>query len=236
MFTWLSNWIDAVLNWAVSTKIWEMFARHWMAHFTFRVFGYTKFPLEKYFDIKAICDKSPNAMYAFVLTDPACLSFKVNRLVTGCDWAHAGIVVEENGHLYGYHMKSGGLLRWHLLDLLRESDHFALLKMPLEGADLATAKARLQALINAPLVPYNFQFSMPLPVIDWLSKGEPLTVAEEGTLHTLKLYCSEFVFVIGVGLGKNAKFVSRWDYGQEVFEPDDLYAACPVVFEYQAAV
>jgi hypothetical protein len=42
------------------------------------------------------------------------------------------------------------------------------------------------------------------------------------------------VFVIGVGLVKTPKFVARWDFGQNVFEPDDLYGSCSVVFEYNA--
>ena len=234
MFTWLRNLFGTFLNWFVSTTAWEMFARHFMAHLTFRIFGYTKFPLEKYFEVKAAFDKDPKAIYAFVLTDPACLSFKLDRMLTKCDWAHAGIVVERNGHLYGWHMKSDGLNHWHLLDLLRESDHFALLRIPIEGTDVQVANDRLNTIINTPMVPYNFQFSMPTPVIEWLTEGKPLSLIGDKALQSLKLYCSEFVFVIGVGLVKNPKFVARWDFGQNVFEPDDLYGSCSVVFEYNA--
>ena len=237
MFSWIRVLFTRFLAWFATTRAWAKFARHWMGYFTFRVFGYTKFPLEKYFDILKKFDESPDGIYAFVSGDQSSLSYKFNHLLTDCQWSHAGIIKKEDGHhLRAWHMKGNGLNHWHLLEILRACDRFALLRMPIEGENIAIANSRLDAIVTAPLVPYDFSFQMPQEIIDWLTKGMPLSVEDKGKLQALKLYCSEMDYVIGAGLVEPGHvFATHWDLGSEVFEPDDIYTSCDVVYEYRAA-
>lgn len=237
MFSWLGSLVDKLLGWFVSTPAWVIFAKHWMAYFTFRCFGYPKFPLENYFTVQNIInEQTKDGIYAFVSGDPSQLSFIVDNLFTGCAWGHAGIVRVENGQLYAYHMKSAGLDHWSLLDIMHQCDRFALLRLPIEGDNIAIANARLDALIAAnPPVQYNFQFGMSDAVVNALSQGGPLTTTTTALLQTVKLYCSELDFMMGVGLVDDPQFASKYAYGVEVFEPDDLYAASQILFELRAA-
>ena len=225
--------LNRFLAWFVSTKMWIAFARHWMGHFTFRVFGYTKFPLEKYFEILNIFNQQQDGLYGFVSADTSSLSFIAERAFTKCKYAHAGFIRKEGDHLFAWHMKGDGLNHWHLLKILHECDRFALLKLPIVGeTNIAIAKSRLDAILTDPLVDYNYSFAMPTDVLNWLTKGEALTSEEKDSLQNLKMYCSEMVYIVGVGLASNPKFIQQWTYGRKVFEPDHLYDASEILFEH----
>jgi len=219
------------LNWFKTTSLWVRLARHTIAHFTFRLFGYPKFPIEKYFDIVDAMTLDPDALYSFVSADKSSLAWRLNHFITGAFWGHAGIVLFEGGKPTAWHMKGNGLNGWHLLDILKECDNFALVKLPLHGADLTEAKRRLEVLKNAPLVAYDYQLELTPDVLDFLQLGAPI---EEGA-KPLKIYCSELNYAICYGLIKDPTWKGYWEprvkVGMHVFEPDQVYAGGPVVFE-----
>src|SRR5690606_13497222 len=133
--------LNKLLTWFLSTKLWVSLARHLVAYFTFRVFGYPKFPMQKYFEILDLMSKDPESLYAFVSADKDSLAWKLTNFLTKAQWGHAGFAEIENGHVIIWHMKAKGLQKWHLLDLLRECDNFAIIKLGV--SNINEAKNRL---------------------------------------------------------------------------------------------
>lgn len=217
-----------LLKWFVSTKAWYRLARHTIAHFTFRTFGYPHFPMIQYFNIVKAIAEDIDAVYAFVSADKDSLAWKLSRIFTRGIWGHAGIVVWENGHPIVYHMKGTGLNCWHLLDILRECDHFALVKLAIPKDKTASARGRLEKFKTYPLA-YDFQLELNPAIMEWLVNNEDLPAGND----PIKLYCSEFVLAIGTGLVTNSDFAPIRRMGQNVFEPDHVYKyGGSVVFEH----
>lgn len=240
----MPKFLQNLLNWFVTTKAWVMFARHILAHFTFRVFGYPKFPMSKYIEIKKALENDPEGLYTFTSADTDSLAWRATHMVSGADWGHAGFVRLEDGEPHIWHMKGTGRTRGHLLDLLRECDNFALVKMPLKGDNLKIAKQRFQTLIEAPEIKYNYTLAMPKIILgkDELfvqgTKGSFILMNEDKTFQkitqVLHLFCSEWVYVVGAGLVDDPDFVASWEFGRYMFDPDDVFNGGDPVFVHKS--
>lgn len=225
---------DRFLNWFSQTDMWAKFARHWSAHFTFRVFGYPRFPMDQYFAIKDAFDQAPDGIFGFVSADTQCLAYRLNHALTACTWSHAGLIRKQGEHLYAWHMKGDGLNCWHLLDALRQCDRFALGRLRIEGDNIRIANERFDTLCSDPLVPYDYRLEIPQDVIEWLETDKTIDASDKERLQKLNLYCSEAVYVIGAGLCE-PDLVPHVVHSRKVFEPDDLYGAMQLLFERRMA-
>jgi len=226
--------LDRFLNWFSTTTMWVKFARHWLGYFTFRVFGYTRFPMDQYFAIKDTFDKAPDGIFGFVCADTQCLAYRINHWLTGCTWSHAGLIRKHGDHLYAWHMKGNGLVCWHLLDVLKQCDRFALGRLAIEGDNIKIANDRFDTICSDPLVPYDYRLEIPQDVIQWLETGKPLDESDKERLQKLTIYCSEFAYVIGAGLCE-PDLAPHVVHGRKVFEPDDLYDAMQGLFDRRMA-
>jgi len=225
--------IKSIFKWFTNTHVWLFIARHYIAHFTFRTFGYPKFPMSRYLEIKKILEEdNGKSLFAFVSADKSSLAWKLTNLMTKAKWGHAGFVLlDENKEPIIWHMKGSGITKWHLLDIVREVDDFAVIKMSIPEAAIDEAKARLNKIISAPTVKYDYQLELNPAFINWLLSGsESLPEGEKN----LKLYCSEFVYVVGYGLVDDPDFKERSSYGLKSFEPDNVFACGEVVFQHRS--
>lgn len=219
-----------VIDWFLTTNIWVKIARKYIAYFTFRTFGYPKFPMEKYFDIKKIMSSNPEKRYGFVAADINSLSWKLTNFFTGANWGHAGVLYMDGEHVRASHMKGNGLNDWHVLDILRESDHFAVYELEFENIEAKkTFDKRFKFIresVSATLT-YDFTMSLDQDVFDWITAG-----TLNSTVLTSKkysLYCSEYNYALCDGLVP--KMVAKKYNGRLIFEPDDAYRCNKVVFE-----
>lgn len=223
--SWMLSAIGNFLFWLTGTRWWVAFARHWLGYFTFRVFSYPKFPMADYFKIVDAYNEDPDALYVFVSSDTASLEWKAINMATGGVWGHCGIVVMESDGLHIHHMKASGRQNWHLLEELAEIDNFAMMKLPLTKDQVAVAKARLKAILDAPSVEYDFQIEMSQATIDLVSKGTAYTPEQVPP----KLYCSEEVYLVAGGLVPGYSLTV--EFGRRRFEPDNAYLPSCVVYE-----
>lgn len=223
---------QALLGKFLSTKMWRKFAAHWLAFFTFRVFGWPKLPKSRYFAIKAAAEtvKGKCGILAFVSVDRFILNYKINHLLTKCKWGHAGYVYfGADGELRIKHMLNTGLNDDYLLDLLGEVDGFSLLWIPIkDGESYDKVMRRIQKLDDAELkVQYDYALSLERDVLDWLDDDAKQITAGS---KQFKLYCSEYVYAIAKGLAVK-EFSPKLFAGREVFEPDALYAHSDILFD-----
>jgi hypothetical protein len=231
MWNFLSKFtIGNILSWFTGTNSWVAFAKHWLGSFTFRVFGYPKFPLTEYFNIEKVYNLDPNALYFCVCADTSSLEWQGIHLTTnGGTWGHCGVIHPGDNGLWVYHMKASGLNSWHLLDFLKECDNFALLKLPLTPEQLTIAKARLDAILSvAPRLVYNYQIEMDQAIVDMLAKGQVYTPEEVPS----KEYCSQLLYMVGAGIAPG--YTMNNVLGRPRFEPDGVYRAGQVVYEHRA--
>lgn len=201
-----------------------------MAYFTFRWFGWPKFPKSRYFKIKEIAQtkKGQNGALVFVSVDRFILNYKVNHLITGTKWGHAGYIYwGDDGELRIKHMLNNGLNDGYLLDLFGELDGFALLWVPFSNEnDNAEFERRVKKLsAEGVSVDYDYSLRLEPEVLSYIKDKTDISV---GT-HTFKIYCSEYLYALIHDL--HPKFVASVYMQREVFEPDDVYNSCEILFE-----
>ena len=227
----MPKFITWLMEWFLNTQIWVRLARHQVAYFTFRLYGYPKFPMEKYFEIEAILknNQDPDCFFGFVAADQDSLSWKLTHAITKAAWGHAGyLYIDPAGHIRCSHMKGDGLNNWNVLDILRESDCFAVLKYKLKPGFKDVLHSRLKAIETAPTVQYDYTMSLDSDIPNWLAEGIPMPSGEK----PFNIYCSEYVYVLGHSITEPS-FVAKDYEDRLVFEPDDAYHAGEVVFEYR---
>jgi len=204
------------LEWLLATRLWKSIVR-----MKPRLWGYPKFPLERYFIIREIIRDSPNEVYCFVGVDNASISTKLQRKVFHVYWAHSGFVyLDEDDELSIRHVRWYGLLNWKLLKYLRECDEFALIRLPLNEKEKLLFNKKLNK-VNESKIVYALRDSLHiLPQYtdkDFWLKSDMFV-----------LYCSEYQYFVGQGLMN-----SVWDYGRDRFAPDDVYKGGEVVWEFK---
>lgn len=222
--------INYVLAWFVSTNLWKWLSRNFIAKLGFRLFGYPKFKMCEYFKIREIVKSDPNKIYAFAGADTCSCTWVLNHLVTKCKYGHAGIVRLEEGELYIYHMIGEGMMRWCLIDYLREVDRFMLCELPIAEENIKKANSRIDQIINSKdMVEYDFKFDLSRDLPDLL---DTLDSEFKKLMTKVFLYCSEFVFVVGSGLVTDKDFKEVWRSGRFMFEPDSLISSTIIRYSY----
>jgi len=175
--------------------------------------------------------KDTKSIYAFVSVDQESMSWKLNHLVSRCKWSHAGFVeLGSDGELRISHMMGPGLCDWYLVDLLREVDHFALIKLPVDN--ISKVRSRINAVklaASESMVEYDFSLSLDKHTVEALDAlaSQPLIKSKD----KLKLYCAEYVYVGTIGHVPEGRFNPSVVLDHEAVEPDDVYRCGDVVYE-----
>lgn len=207
----------------LASRAWRKFAAHWMAYFTFRMFGWPKFPKSKYFEIKKLAEakRDESGILAFVSVDRFILNYQINHFLTKCKWGHAGYVYwGEDNELRIKQMINSGLDDCYLLDLFGEIDGYALLWIPLK--DLPIVLKRVTKLDSVKdKIRYDYALTLDPEVLSWIDSEKEIN-------KLIYLYCSEMVYLL---VNKLTSFEPHEIMGQKVFEPDNLYNASQILFE-----
>jgi len=226
--------LEMIIPRILESDAWRRFSKHWMAYFTLRLFGWPKFPKSKYFEIKQIAKQTKGyGLLAFVSVDKFILNYKLNHFLMGCKWGHAGLIrFGEDGELVVRQMINSGLDDSYLLDLFGEIDGFALLWVPLKNKESAEEAERRIRLIDSvkDKVTYDYSLKLEKKLLEWVNSKDKLDSVKLDSV-SLKMYCSEYAYVIVNGLTNNEMQAKEF-MGRLIFEPDDFYKSCQILFEY----
>jgi hypothetical protein len=209
---------DAALRRFSRTRFWQWLSAKIIAHLTFRLFGYPRLPMEQYFDIVeavAAAERQGPGFCAFVQSDTLSLAALLTRWVTASTYTHAGVLDPEDSSQV-FHMKGNGIVRQHLLEVLRQTDRLAIVRFDLVPEEAEVFERRLDDLLQR-RVAYDYQ----LELEDF--EARPVT----------KLYCSELVWHLGKGLVDHRAFRPQLQAGRHVFAPDTIRASGRLLFEHR---
>jgi len=230
----IKEWMAKVAAKVVLTKPYRWFARRALAHFTFRVWGYTEFPMDLYWNlvdaVQAKKGEDKPGLFVYVAVDRLALSYLANHLFSDCEWSHTGIldVGDENNKGWAtVSMTSAGFTRKPLLEYLKMTDSFAVGFLPLknEEAEVEARRrlAKIEGLGGGDAVQYDFSLQINENVLAWLKGDGEL---EEG-FKPLKIYCSEMVWMVAADLEADElrELKPHWFIDRTVVEPDDVAEA-----------
>jgi hypothetical protein len=219
------------LKWFTETKFYRTVARRWLANVTFRFWGYPKFEVSNYWEIKKIINENASkiGLFIFLGADRKALSYKFEKWALNCKYGHAGFVLlGEDGEIYIYDVTHSGLRTLSLLDYLSKIDDFALGFLALTPEGVVEAKRRLEVIKNLPSekVIYDYSLRLEPELIDYIEKGI------EPSSYPFQMYCSELIYLVCEGLVLNGDiFHTHWLQDREIFEPDDVYEGSEILFE-----
>lgn len=212
--SWLFDWFS-------KTAFWLWFSRKVLPYMNFRLWGYPKYSMMNYYLIREHMRTHPDKVYVFVGVDRSSLSYKANHLITRCKWSHAGFLyLDYTGEVRMHHVTAEGYGNWSLLSYLREVDDFQLLTLPVpsENKERLLARIRNIAEVGAD-IEYDFSFE----IDDRVALMADVSPFPKNILF----YCSELVYIVGLGLVPNIK--AHKEFGRKAFEPDDVAAVCAKV-------
>lgn len=210
--------MNKFLEWFDGTWFYKWFASTFVAHFTFRNWGYTKFPIDEYFDIVKMA--KPGEFYAFVSSDYQSLASKLIRLAVNgkTRFTHAGIIL-FNGieKTTAMHMQGKGLVVEPLLNVLKQSDYFAVVRIPLQNQKCEKeALDRIKwALENMEKIEYDYE-----QTLDEKARVQKL-MAKRTLKDVVSWYCSELFLHVFAGLTQK-ELKPRKVLGRDVFDPDSV--------------
>ena len=205
--------LDWFFRWFSRTALWLWFSKNIVGKLNLRIWGYTKFPMEKYFEIvDKILDSEREApgIYCFVSCDPSAFSGWLIRNVTRSVTSHAGVFhsVVDYHECRINHMTSKGFLNDHFLSLLREVDYLGVVKY--EFWDEETRDRAYERLAKLRMIAPTYDFQQELS-----SKN--------------KVYCSELIFLMLDkipylnSIREEVYVHSHEEFSRQVFEPDDVW-------------
>jgi len=207
--------LNKIFKYISKTRFWIWFAKTFISNFTFRIFGYPEFPMEKHkFIYGAIknslkftkLSKDKDYIFAFVSRDTKSLAYKIIGFFS--DWTHAGIMnfpdIENICH-----MQKDGIKTTYLLDLLKTVDNFAVIRYEINKENLNIAHKRIRNAFKN-----NIQYDY----------GQEINFD--------KFYCSELIWYYGKELVLNKNFKLKEIKGRKVFTPDDVFESGEIIFLY----
>jgi hypothetical protein len=188
----------------MATKYWRWLASRVVGHLSFRLWGYPKLDIVEAYDYITRLFWDENTVYAFVTSDRKSLAGLLVKAVTGSWWMHAGLLFNIRTV---YEMKSNGLNKTHILNLLKEVDDFAIIKYQAPNAEVDQRVLQLHASGN---VQYDF--------LQKLNNGN-------------HIYCSELISLLLKDLVP-LKYSNV--HGRDVFSPFDVFKNGEVVYYYDS--
>ena len=204
--------MSSLLGWFSHTKFWKLFASKYLGYFTFRIMGYPKFPIEKYFEIVDLGE--PDQLYGFACSDYESLAARaIKWSIEGVNYfTHAGILklsTDRDSRIY--HMKGEGLRIDNPLRVLKEIDYIAICRVPLKPEAYLEANKRLEELVlNKDQIEYDY--------------------AQEVDGNNRYLYCSELFYSVFDGLIDDPDFALQNVLGREAFVPDAVFKSGELIY------
>ena len=214
-FKWFFNasqekdMLNTLFKWISRTRLWIWVSKNIISKMTFRLWGYTKFPMTDFFKIQDILDKSRKEgryIYAFSMADVKSVSSILIRFVTQGFYTHSGVIIDN----MCYNMQASGIKKEHLLDVLKECDYFVIARFKIENEtnkDGLIVAEQLEDLYSKK-IKYDFQ-------------------QELGNEY---LYCSELVYIIGKDRSQNIQPVDI--LGRKAYEPDTILKQGEIIYEH----
>jgi hypothetical protein len=234
-----------VITSILESKAWRWVVKDVLSNWTFRVFGWTTFKGSNYWKVKHAIEKSlakhkGGGIFVFCSVDRKLVSYNLNHLITNCKYSHSGIVFidpdhMEAGELSVKHITTHGFIYEPLQDMLGRIDNLYVGRLPL--SDLAEGQRRLafiEQLVAKESCNFDYDYSLRLEqeLIDIVTNTDPLTpTIHPKMLESVRIYCSELIYLIGIGLVEDEDFKARWLAGRYIFEPDDVYRGTEALFE-----
>lgn len=221
------------LKWFTETKFYRAFARKYLANVTFRFWGYPKFEVSNYWEIKKIIHEksSETGLFVFLGADREALSYKFEKWALNCKYGHSGfLLIGEDEEIYVYDINHNGLRTLPLLDYLSKIDDFAVGFLPLSPEGCLEAKRRLEVIkdFSPDDVIYDYGFKLEPELIAFIDKG----IEPNPNAYPFQMYCSELIYLVCKGLVLNGdNFHTHWLQDREIFEPDDAYEGSEILFE-----
>jgi hypothetical protein len=204
--------LNKIVAWFTRTRFWVWFAEKYIGHFTFRTMGYTKFPIERYFEmVDAIAEPG---FYAFVSTDVDSLASRLIRFTvgSGAKYSHGGLVFHGGDrHTSVMHMKAKGLKSDHLLRVCHEADYVTLVKVPVPEEKMGEVRRRIAEFVER-RKQITYDYTQEMNDNDW------------------NIYCSEFYYRIFNGIVDDPDIQPTVIAGRKVFDPNQIVRIGKVVF------
>lgn len=223
--------------WLLTTRLWYWFASEFLAHFTFRWWGYTKFDCSKYEHLQwKISTEARKGIYIWSLSDRSSAAsktilwaVKILNSVSGKEsynLTHSGIfnLFEENVVI---HMKGEGIRKDHILNIFKECDDFKMNFVPLSNDQLAQVKHRVDYLLKKK-VQYDYPQSL-AGLDEIVKKGFTEDEWRKFIDANPSLYCSEMVLAALVGI---VPLTIPTSLGVSYFDPDCVVELGESFFEY----
>lgn len=221
------------LSWFLTTKAWRWLGRNILSEWTLRIYGWPEFNGSNYWHIKDAIEKSiaekGDGIFVFCGVDRKMVSFNLERLLSDVKWGHCGFVfIDPNnaakpGELSVKHINTDGFVYQPLQDYLSRVDSFYLGRLPV--SDLEEAKRRftlIESLCLSPKDNFDYDYSLELEqdIIEMVCNKNAIIPAS----LFIRLYCSEFVYLVGKDNVTDApEFQLHWVGDRFLFEPDDVY-------------
>jgi len=221
------------ISWLLTTKTYRNFARNILSGWTLRAYGYPSIKVSSYWQIKDAVLKAiaeQDGLFVFCSADTKMVSYKLENLFMPCSFGHCGFVyVDDTGELGVKHVNTRGFIVEPLLNVLNR-DAFYVGRLPV--TDLTEAKRRLallEALCCKPEDSFDYDYSIEL-------EPELITLICDPTSQipsnfTFKMYCSEFIYLVGKDLVTDPNFKPAWFGDRYLVEPDDIYKGTKPVIQ-----
>ena len=208
-----------ILEYFTESRFWHWVSRHIVGKLTFRIMGYIDIDFQDFFTMHRLMDSDD--FYVFTSSDTKSLaSIAIKWVVPGeTRYTHAGIIIpsEDPSRCRAVHMNADGLRIEHLLNVMKECDRIALIKISLTTAKKKKAIERLDFYMNnKESLEYDFSQKLDNPnddVIDW------------------KVYCSELLYLVLNDLVDDEDFAVSEVAGRAAFTPDSVFKSGEVLFE-----
>jgi hypothetical protein len=213
------------ISWLLTTKTYRNFARNILSGWTLRTYGYPKLKAACYWQIKEELKKAiaeQDGIFVFCSADTKMVSYKIEHLFTSNEYGHCGFVfIDDAGEVSVKHVNTTGFVVEPLLNVLNR-DRFYVGRLPV--SDLAEAKRRLtllEELCNKPEDAFDYDYSIELEPELISLICDPTSVIPSN--FKFKMYCSEFIYLVGKDLVAEPNFKLNWFGDRYLFEPDDVY-------------
>jgi hypothetical protein len=224
--------ITKPISWLLETKIYKNFARSVLSGLTFRWWGYPKLQGADYWKIREALLKEyekGDGIFVWCSADDKMASCGLTKLFSKCKYCHSGFIffdpnhAAQPGELSVKHINTYGYVYEPFENVMNRLDSVYIGRMPIK--DLEEARRRLALLdVLCDYPPgenfdYDYALQLEQDLIDLVCDPDAKIPSD----LKCRIYCSEFVYLVGHGLVDDPDFKPTWFGEKLIFEPDDVY-------------
>lgn len=238
----MPKFLVKILAWILETKAFKYFARNILSEWTLRGFGWPKLKGSSYWKIKETIEKSlaekGDSIFVFCSVDRKMVSYNLERLLIGSKWSHAGFIfIDPNnsakpGELSIKHINAYGFVYEPLQDYLNKLDAFCLCRLPVSDIEEARRRFKLiEKICSLPGENFDYDYSIRLePELIDLICNKNTEIPEN---MKIRIYCSEFVYLVGKDIVTDPNFKEHWFEDRYLFAPDRVYISTERLLELE---